>query len=569
MNHKMNPNTFWPKLGCGVGLRTEHYPKITSDWPAMDFFEALTENYMNTGGRPLKILEEIRRHYPLILHGVALSIGSIDPLNQDYLRRLKTLVDRIEPVLVSDHLCWSGVGGHVLHDLLPLPFTKETVGHVIRRVDQVQSFLKRPILLENVSTYVTFRHSTMPEWEFLKQVALRSGCGILLDVNNIYVNSVNHGFDPYGYLEPIPARLIGQIHLAGHTPMGKFLFDTHSSQVTKEVWDLYQKALQLYGKISTLIEWDEEIPSFERLSAEADKARNYYAKACEYPAENLYVSTDFEMTSKSAEGGPPLEQVQQRIKGWIEPLEQAQKAAAGTADFLNPQAGDPGVERMEVYASGYKARTHAALSETFAALHAFLGDADFERLCVEYVSVYPSWAYDLSRIGASLPEFLQKHELQRQYPFLRDLAEFEWKVNLAFHAFDTAPARTQPLAAFQPESWELLQILFQSSVVLFESRWPILGLWNARLQPLREKACTLLPVSERILISRRDNQIRTEVLTDPQYRLIQGLMSGELLGSVCEVLAEANPEVDIPIAQWFSAWLQDGLIREVSISVHA
>ena len=257
----------------------------------MDWFEALSENFMDSGGRPLRILEAIRRRYPVALHGVSLSIGSTDPLNPAYLARLKALADRIEPAIVSDHLCWTGVDGENLHDLLPLPFTEEAIRHVAQRVDQVQQFLGRRILLENVSTYVTSRQSTMPEWAFLREVAERSGCGILLDLYNVYVNAYNHQFDPAEFLRHIPGELVGQFHLAGHTDMGAYLFDTHSRPVIDAVWTLYRDALAWWGAVTTLIEWDEDIPPFPRLAEEAETARAIYVQVCGgQPAEEPLAS---------------------------------------------------------------------------------------------------------------------------------------------------------------------------------------------------------------------------------------------------------------------------------------
>lgn len=274
----------WPVLGCGVGLRTEHYDVMTREWPVMDWFEAVSENFMDSGGRPLQVLEAVRARYPVALHGVSLSIGSCDPLNLQYLERLKALADRIDPAIVSDHLCWTGVDGSNLHDLLPLPLTEEAVRHVVERVQRVQELLGRRILLENVSTYVTYQHSTIPEWEFLTAVAQRSGCGILLDLNNIYVNAYNHQFDPYAYLDHVPGELVGQFHLAGHTDMGSYLFDTHSRPVIDEVWALYREALARWGPVTTLIEWDEDIPEFPRLAQEADTARAIQTEICGKPA---------------------------------------------------------------------------------------------------------------------------------------------------------------------------------------------------------------------------------------------------------------------------------------------
>ncbi len=273
-------STGWPKLGCGVGLRTEHYDAITSAWPEMDWFEAVSENFMDCGGRPLHVLEQIRARYPIALHGVSLSIGSTDPLDPQYLSKLRELVDRIDPAIVSDHLCWTGVEGENLHDLLPLPMTDEAVRHVVERVEQVQEKVGRRILLENVSSYVTYTHSAMPEWVFLSEIARRSGCGILLDLNNVFVNATNHVFSAEDYLDGIDPSLVGQFHLAGHTVMDGFLFDTHNRPVIDAVWNLYRRALKRFGPVTTLIEWDDDMPAFERLSREADCARHILNEVC-------------------------------------------------------------------------------------------------------------------------------------------------------------------------------------------------------------------------------------------------------------------------------------------------
>jgi len=263
----------WPALGFGVGLRAEHYTDVLAGARGADWFEAISENYMDSGGRPLHVLERVRHDYPVALHGVSLSIGGTDPLDPSYLNRLRVLVDRIEPVLVTDHLCWSGAAGRNLYDLLPLPYTDEALAHVCERVARVQEHLGRRILLENPSTYVAFRHSTIDEWDFLTAVAERADCGILLDVNNIYVSARNLGFDPALYIDAIPRERVGQMHLAGFTDMGSYLFDTHSAPVHDDVWALYRRAVRRFGSGSTLLEWDAEIPSFARLRAELDLAR--------------------------------------------------------------------------------------------------------------------------------------------------------------------------------------------------------------------------------------------------------------------------------------------------------
>jgi len=230
------------------------------------------------------VLETVRRDFPIALHGVGLSIGSTDELDSDYLGRLKTLVDRVEPALVTDHLCWTGVGGRSLYDLLPLPYTRETLDHVCERVGRVQDFLGRRILLENPSTYIGFDCSEMTEWEFLSALAEQADCGILLDVNNVYVSATNHGFDPCIYIDAVPVERVAQFHLAGFTDMGSYLFDTHSAPVSDEVWELYRRAVKRFGPTSTLLEWDDKIPAFAELCAELDKARSAYCEATERKA---------------------------------------------------------------------------------------------------------------------------------------------------------------------------------------------------------------------------------------------------------------------------------------------
>jgi uncharacterized protein (UPF0276 family) len=262
-----------PYLGHGVGLRTDHFPEVFAGTAKVDWFEAISENFMIRGGRPLRALERAREVAPVVLHGVSLSIGSIDPLCERYLDDLARLAARIEPALISDHLCWGSVGGHYAHDLLPLPYTEEALVHVVERIDRVQTRLRRRILIENVSSYLTYVDSAMSEWDFLAETARRSDCGILLDVNNVYVSAANHGFDALVYVANIPADRVGQIHLAGHSDHGTHLLDTHDAPVREEVWSLYRATIARLGRVSTLIEWDEHVPPWSELVAEAERAR--------------------------------------------------------------------------------------------------------------------------------------------------------------------------------------------------------------------------------------------------------------------------------------------------------
>ena len=268
-----------PSLGFGLGLRTTHYDEILASRPEVDWFELLSENYMVAGGKPLHYLDRIRADYPVVMHGVSLSIGSTDPLDRDYLAALKTLAQRVEPHWISDHLCWTGVGGHNSHDLLPLPYSEQALDHVVARVLAVQDFLGRRILLENASTYVSWRGSDLTEWEFLAEIARRADCLILLDVNNIYVSAYNHGFQAEQYLAGIPPERVQQVHLAGHSNCGDYIIDTHDAEIIDPVWDLYAKAVVRFGPVSTMIERDDHIPPLSDLVLELDQARRVAAAA--------------------------------------------------------------------------------------------------------------------------------------------------------------------------------------------------------------------------------------------------------------------------------------------------
>jgi uncharacterized protein (UPF0276 family) len=264
-----------PDLGIGVGLRTVHFGHILSRRPAVDWFEVLSENFMDTRGRPLWILDQVAERYPIALHGVSMSIGGTDPLDREYLRKLKALAERTRAHWVSDHLCWTGVAGRNVHDLLPMPYTEEALHHTAGRVRQVSEILERPLVLENPSSYVQFAASSMTEWEFLARLGEEADCGLLLDVNNVYVSSFNHGFDPRAYIDNVPADRVVQYHVAGHTNKGTHILDSHSDHAVAEVWELFRRSCRRTGNVSTLYEWDEDIPDFEVLHAEALKARAY------------------------------------------------------------------------------------------------------------------------------------------------------------------------------------------------------------------------------------------------------------------------------------------------------
>lgn len=275
MSAELNTEHF---LGFGLGLRPPHFDHILEHRPAVDWFEIISENFMVGGGKPRHYLQQIREHYPVVMHGVSLSIGSSDPLDMEYLKKLRTLAADIEPAWISDHLCWTGINGINSHDLLPLPYHEESLKHVTERVQQVQEFLGRQILLENPSSYLDFKSSAMSEVDFLLEVASRADCLVLLDINNIYVSARNHGFVAEDYMNKAPPARVRQFHLAGHSDYGDYVIDTHDQDVRDEVWALYEKAVRRFGAVSTMIERDGNIPPFAELESELDAARRIFAR---------------------------------------------------------------------------------------------------------------------------------------------------------------------------------------------------------------------------------------------------------------------------------------------------
>ncbi len=265
----------YPNLGFGVGLRHQHFRYVLDNRPRVDWLEVISENFMDSRGWPRHVLDRVAERYPVVLHGVSMSIGSADPLDFEYLARLKRLAREVGARWVSDHLCWTGIMGRNTHDLLPVPLNEETLRHVVGRVRTVQDFLERPLVLENPSSYLSFAGDTLREWEFLNALADEADCGLLLDVNNVYVSSVNHGFDPLEYIESLSHERVVQIHVAGHTHCGTHVVDTHDGPVIRSVWELYRLACRHNGGVSTLLEWDSGIPEFPVLHAEVLKARHY------------------------------------------------------------------------------------------------------------------------------------------------------------------------------------------------------------------------------------------------------------------------------------------------------
>lgn len=423
----------------GVGLRPKHYSAFLNETPKVDFVEAIAENFMGLGGRPLAVLEKARVDRPVFLHGVSLGIASVDALDQRYLSQWKELIARIEPALVSDHLCWGRAHGRYAHDLLPVPFTREALDHVVSRVQQVQDFLGRQLVLENVSSYVTFEASELTEWDFLAEVVKRSGCGVLLDVNNVFVSSRNHGFDPDAFLSGMPVHAVKQFHLAGHQRRPEVIIDTHDGPVSDEVWALYARARALFPTAPTLIEWDDQVPPLEVVIAEAEKARAVVPRAVS-------------ITSPLS----PRERV--RVREPVQALKATQAlvfAAITDAETISPEARalvhPP--QHLELYADMYWLRMRDTLRDAFPKLHAELGDEHFDGHVADFLRAHASTHFSLDRVGAAFARFLGTPS-----------AALEWARSESFVAPDAESLGFAALQAMPPDEWPALSLALHPSV---------------------------------------------------------------------------------------------------------
>lgn len=365
----------FPNLGLGVGLRGKHIAQVLAQRPQVDWFEVITDNHLINQGWLQYVLDQLRESYPLVLHGVTLNIGSVEPLDMAYLHKIKQLADRIAAPWVSDHVCWTGIDGMQSHDLLPVPYNEQMLALVAARVRIVQDVLERPLVLENPSSYVAFRQTTMTEWQFIAELVQRADCGLLLDVNNVYVAAKNHEFPTQSWMDAVPWAHVTQFHVAGHTDAGTHLFDSHIGPVIEEVWQLFAKAQAHTGGRATLLEWDEEIPDFERLWKEAEIARKYMA------VQPNALHPQPPPIARPLGPEPNAPEIAQLQRWMLKEIVQGQGSTGQSADqFLLPNAQMTADERLDIHRSMYRARTYLALKDDFPLLFKELGEELLQKL---------------------------------------------------------------------------------------------------------------------------------------------------------------------------------------------
>ena len=527
-----------PLLGFGIGLRAAHYRDFLERRPKVDWLEVHTENYLESGGWDTHVLEELRKDYPISLHGVGMGIGSARGFSEQHLLRVRDTVMRIEPALVSEHLCWGAVNDRHLNDLLPMPLTREALIMVCERVERIQEVLGRRILLENVSTYLRYRDDAMSEAAFLAEVAARTGCGILLDVNNLYVNQCNHGEDPHAALAAIAPLMVGEMHLAGHLVTPDAVVDHHGDRVAQPVWELYAQAVARFGMVSTLIEWDTDIPPLDVLLDEAQRARDMASRV-----------------------------QQQKEKECIAIAQQAFSNAlfdARTELLALPLfKGDSGLaaQRLALYRGNLTGLWEKSLASAYSVLKALVGDEFFEALARAYGKAYPSSAGDLNQFGGQFAAFLEGFPHVADYPYFPDMARLEWALHRAHYAGNAQAVDAERLGRLRPELLEETRFIFHPACKLIASDWAVIRLWQAHQPECGVTFPEDLARPDFGLVVRPQWKADVLPLSAAAHAALAELAQGKPLGTALDAAFLVDPAFDVGLH--LQQWLQHAAFVDI------
>jgi len=549
----------FPDLGFGLGLRVTHYPYIFEHWPKVDWFEIISENFMDTDGRPRRNLEKVREHYPIVMHGISMSIGTVDPLDSLYLKQLKALINAVKPAWVSDHLCWTGIAHRNSHDLLPVPYTEEALDHIVERIGKVQEYLGRTIALENPSTYLEFKSSHIPEAEFIREMAKRSGCHLLLDVNNVYVSCYNHRLDPKAYLDTLPLEQVIQIHLSGHTNHGTHIIDTHDDHVVEEVWALYRYVSKKAGRaLNTMVEWDGNIPEFPVLFAELEKAKQAAraADAGELPrldtGEHRHVAND----------RPRMGEEQARM---LDAILQGDKGSA--QEWIREKQAFPAGDQLQVYINSYRYRLYDVVAEDFPVLEYHLGSSDLETLIHALIEQVPSRYFNIGRYTNELPMFLAQHRPDDKAAL--EIAVLENALSQLADAEETAALVPEDLAGLTPEALMEMTLRPRSALALFAFEHAV----NQFYTDVKEEKAPHPPEPKKewIAVFRHEDRMWRMPLSEHEYHLLSKIFTGTTVG---QALSELPAELGIAedalaphLSEWFARWIRNGLLARTTAKI--
>ena len=539
-NPSINSLPSFPQLGFGVGLRAPHYRRFLEQRPAVDWLEVHTENYLDAGGWDTHVLQQLRQDYPISLHGVGLGIGSAQGFSEQHLQRVREVANRIEPALISEHLCWGAVEDRHLNDLLPLSLTEEALLLVCRRVDRIQEVLGRRILLENVSTYLRYRADAMSETEFLAAVAARTGCGILLDINNLYVNQCNHQEDALAALQALAPHAIGEMHLAGHLVTPDAVIDHHGDCVAESVWALYEAALRRFGPVSTLIEWDTDIPALEVLLDEAKRARKIAAQV--HAPENTLQLAQTQSTFSTA---------------LFDRETQAQALPLFKGDAQLAE------QRLALYRGHLSATWDKTLAAAYPVLQTLVGEEFFEGLARAYGQAYPSQLGDLNHFGMRFADFLAAFEHVAQYPYFPDMARLEWALHRAHYAANARSLAAPDLAQVAPDQLDGARLFFHPACHLLVSEWAVVDLWLAHQPEAHGGFPAQMAHNNAALVVRPQWKTDVVSLSASAYVALSALQQGHTLGEALDAALEVESEFDF--GSHLKQWLELGIFAAIQV----
>lgn len=537
----------------GVGLRAPHYREFLEHRPRVDWLEVHSENFMHLSGWDGQVLQRLRRDYPISLHGVGLGLGSARGFCAAHLEKLRRLAERIEPFLISEHLSWGALVDRQLNDLLPLALGRGAFELVAARIEQVQEVLKRPILLENVSTYLRYADDAMSEAAFLAALARRTGCGLLLDVNNLYVNQCNHGEDALSAiaaLAALPPGTVGEIHLGGHLHTPTAVVDHHGAAVAPPVWELYRAALRAFGPAPVLIEWDTDVPPLEVLLEEVEKARALgRATRQAVAAQVLKLAPVWRAELDLVEMDSLARRQQDFAAALLDPHTTAPAGFAG--DALAAAA------RMALYRGQQSGAWHKVLSAAFPVLRQLLGDEFFEGMSRAYGLAHPPAEADLNLFGAAMPAFLHSFTPAADYPYLADMARLEWAVHRAYFAADADAVGAADLAALSPAQFDAARFALHPAVSLCASPWAVVSLWRAHHGGAFPPS---MAVAEQCVVARPRWQAEVIALSPAQLAALRCLQTGGTVGAALDAALGLQDDVDVAatLAQWLDAALLVG-----------
>ena len=526
--------------GVGIGLRAPHYRDFLAQRPKVDWLEVHTENYLDAGSWDAHVLDQLRQDYPVSLHGVGLGIGSATGFSEQHLQRVCETVRRVDPVLVSEHLCWGAVNGRHLNDLLPMPLTVAALQLVAERVDRIQQALGRRLLIENVSTYLRFRADTMSESEFLAALVGRTGCGILLDLNNLYVNQCNHGEDAVAAMATLSANLsspaaIGEFHLAGHLVTADAVIDHHGDRVAPPVWALYRAALQRFGPIATLIEWDTDIPDIAVLLDEAQRARELLTEPCQPQQDDALARSQHAMAAALFDRSAEAEAI---------------VLFGGDAQQVS--------QRLALYRGNLAATWDKALAAAYPVLKALVGDEFFAALARAYGKHQPSSSGDLNQYGEGFADFLAGFAPVAEYPYFPDMARCEWAVHRAHYAATAPPLDPALLATWTPDQFDQARCRLHPACCLLASRWAIADLWLAHQPGSATPFPEVLDTPGFALVARPQWRVVVLPLSPAGHAALGSLQQGATLGEAVDAALAIDAGFDL--GAHLQQWLQHAVL---------